>query len=91
MDDSFPYRAEFVLTAEKEALRAAYYSLLPETGRSGRTLVEMRLTERRLILLVSAADAVALRAGVNSYLRWLNEALTVYETSMSAGKSDVPA
>lgn len=81
MADLFPYRADFLLEADKKALKAIYYALLPETGDSGRTGVKMALSSRGLLISISAADAVALRAAINSYLRWSDEALRVYEAS----------
>ncbi|MCK4614577.1 MAG: hypothetical protein KAU14_07230, partial [Thermoplasmata archaeon] len=54
-------------------------SLKPETGITSRTKIELEMRDNELFLVITAKDSTALRAGINSYLRWLNEALEVYE------------
>lgn len=81
MDSVFPYRAEFSITGDTRALKTALGTLLPETGDTGRTRSELFLKEDKLVMVIEAIDSTALRAGVNSYLRWLNEALEIHENA----------
>jgi tRNA threonylcarbamoyladenosine modification (KEOPS) complex Pcc1 subunit len=48
-------------------------SLLPETGRTvQKTLVNLTETDTGIILTIETDTTSALRAALNSYLRWLN-------------------
>ncbi len=81
MSSVFPYRAEFFITGDARALKTALGTLLPETGDTGRTRFELSMREEKLVMVIDALDSTALRAGVNSYLRWLNEALEIHENA----------
>lgn len=54
-------------------------SLKPETSHpaSRRSEVTIRMEDRVLILEIEAYDTTALRASLNSYLRWINSILDV--------------
>lgn len=58
--------------------RTVYEALRPETGRDvPKARVSMRYGRDRLTLQVDAEDTSALRAAVNSYLRWADVAARV--------------
>jgi tRNA threonylcarbamoyladenosine modification (KEOPS) complex Pcc1 subunit len=74
-------KAEAIIQIDLEAedcLNGALKALKPETLRpvSSRSKVKMRFEGRTLILEFSALDSTALRAAMNSYLRWI---LTIKE------------
>ncbi len=56
-------------------------SLLPEvrTPTSERSRVEVEAKVDRLVIRVKASDTAALRAALNSYLRWVAAMLNVVE------------
>jgi KEOPS complex subunit Pcc1 len=55
-----------------------YEALRPETGRDvPKARVSMRSGRNRLTLGIEAEDTSALRAAVNSYLRWADVAVRV--------------
>jgi len=57
-----------------------YRSLLPESRRTlPRTKVILRYDEGKLIMEIFAEDISALRASLNSYLRWINTSLEIME------------
>ena len=66
----------FLHLGEEEA-RILYRAILPEVKDvpSRRTFVNLELTEDGILLSISAADPVALRAASNSFLRFLDSAL----------------
>lgn len=47
-------------------------ALLPEMGQSRRFRAALKVEGRKLILEVDADDLSALRAALNSYLRWIS-------------------
>lgn len=51
-----------------------YRALLPEAERpsSQRSAISLNVDGRRLTITVKASDVAALRATLNSYLRWAN-------------------
>jgi KEOPS complex subunit Pcc1 len=58
--------------------KVIYESLRPETGRDvPKAHVSMRVAGNRLTLTIDAEDTSALRAAVNSYLRWADVAARV--------------
>lgn len=68
-------RAEIVLRLDsKKRAEAIYQALKPETHCSTgeRSKVRMKLTKRDLQITVCAKDLNALRAALNSYLRWVS-------------------
>ena len=55
-----------------------YEALRPETGRDvPKARVSMHVARNRLALTIDAEDTSALRAAVNSYLRWADVAARV--------------
>jgi KEOPS complex subunit Pcc1 len=70
-----PFQSEKQLTALVNALT-------PEVNRQIGTRSKTILTTDGLVLVlnVKAEDTVALRAALNSYLRWINSTVNVLET-----------
>ncbi|TLZ86856.1 MAG: hypothetical protein E6K02_04650 [Methanobacteriota archaeon] len=69
-------RATIVLSGPDAGV--VYRSLRPETGRDvPKARVSMRSEPNRLTLTIDADDTGALRAAVNSYLRWADVAARV--------------
>lgn len=64
------------LGSKKRAI-AIHEALRPETKHSigPRSRVEMRLAGRMLLVTMHAKDIVALRAAMNSYLRWISSSM----------------
>ncbi len=56
-----------------------------ETVSSKRVKVDIKASDGFLNLEVSANDLTAMRAGINSFLRWIDAALQVYE--LASGKT----
>lgn len=79
MSDPHPYSARFSITGDPQGLRTALLALQPEMGITSRSSVEAEIADNELHISINAADVVALRAAVNSFLRWLNEALEIFE------------
>ncbi len=82
MNEEFPYSIELTVYGDPAGLMAALRALEPELGESDRTRVSIEMKKKKLVLMIAAADSTALRAGMNSYLRWLNEALDVFERTL---------
>ena len=60
------------LTLSGENAPTVFGAISPEAGREiPRTKVNARLDEGRLVLDLQATDLSALRAALNSYLRWI--------------------
>jgi len=56
-------------------------SLFPELDRAvPRTVVKLKETEVGLIFTINADDTSALRAALNSYLRWINCIISTTDT-----------
>ncbi|TLZ82165.1 MAG: hypothetical protein E6K03_07845 [Methanobacteriota archaeon] len=69
-------RATIVLSGPEAGV--VYEALRPETGRDvPKARVAMRSAPGRLTLTIDADDTGALRAAVNSYLRWADVAARV--------------
>jgi KEOPS complex subunit Pcc1 len=62
-------------------LETVYRALMPETKKSTSTRSKASLEKNRtfLVLKVNAKDTVALRAALNTYLRWINSMANVLE------------
>ncbi|MBS7646817.1 MAG: KEOPS complex subunit Pcc1 [Candidatus Bathyarchaeia archaeon] len=58
----------------KEHLETVYPSLFPEAVKpaSSRSKVWLKIERDHLILTIEARDAIALRASLNAYLRWIS-------------------
>lgn len=72
-DPAAPVHAEVALDVPGELLYVIEGSLLPEVKQptSERSKVKVNVKEGRLVISVEASDVVALRAAINSYLRWV--------------------
>lgn len=65
----------------KSARKIVYLSLLPELGRTvPRTDVSVSETDSGITLSIDAEDSNALRAALNSYLRWINSIISTVNT-----------
>ncbi len=67
-------KAEIILKLDsKKAATAVYNAVLLETKQSigPRSTAHVRLKERQLQICLNAMDLNALRAALNSYLRWI--------------------
>ena len=70
----------FVFDSDEEA-RVVAESLGPEIKhRIPKTNVDVSLSKKKFSLKIEAKDISSLRAACNSYLRWINTALTVRKT-----------
>ena len=65
------FRAEIKFSSSADA-EAAYVALNPEIGTARRFRAQLRREGQILILEVDADDLSALRAALNSYLRWIS-------------------
>ncbi|MCS4541344.1 MAG: KEOPS complex subunit Pcc1 [Euryarchaeota archaeon] len=66
---------------DEKAARIIYRALLPEVNSlpSERVKVSLSTSKNTLSMEINALDTVALRAAVNSYLRWIILAREIYE------------
>jgi KEOPS complex subunit Pcc1 len=66
----------------KRELAALVDALQPEIQRQigVRSKVSLNVEDLTLVLSVEATDTVALRAALNSYLRWINSTTNVLQT-----------
>jgi KEOPS complex subunit Pcc1 len=63
------------LTLDSPAAAAIYGSISPEAGREiPRTKISASRRGQEVVLTVEATDLAALRAALNSYLRWIKVA-----------------
>lgn len=69
------FRSEQFLKIVKEALTPEIKMRAPK-----RSKTSLEKSDDFLILFVEAKDTVALRATLNSYLRWINSVINVLET-----------
>ncbi|MBC7130188.1 hypothetical protein H5T51_03065 [Candidatus Bathyarchaeota archaeon] len=63
----------------EEDLVIAYKALMPEAEKpaTSRSKATLKMEGSSLVLVVKAQDTVALRAALNTYLRWINSILKV--------------
>ena len=82
-------RLELTLLAPAETAKILARALKPEAASiaSKRARVSIEPTERGLRMVIEADDATAMRAAVNSFLRWLDAALQVHEYVSSRRRS----
>ncbi|MBU4255848.1 MAG: hypothetical protein KKB04_01170 [Candidatus Thermoplasmatota archaeon] len=65
-------KATFTFELDEKTSEIVAKSLLPESKRIvPRTKVEIKNNKGKLVLNIMADDVSALRAGINSYLRWI--------------------
>jgi tRNA threonylcarbamoyladenosine modification (KEOPS) complex Pcc1 subunit len=72
--------ANIEITLSDEIINIVKESLLPETETpsSDRSSVELNIVEGGLILVFNASDISALRAAMNSYLRWIQGIINMF-------------
>ncbi|MBU2565739.1 MAG: hypothetical protein KJ655_05750 [Candidatus Thermoplasmatota archaeon] len=69
-------KATFTFELDEKTSEIVAKSLLPESKRIvPRTKVEIKNNKGKLVLNIMADDVSALRAGINSYLRWIKTAV----------------
>ncbi len=81
-----------VITLSKEGKigDVVVQSLLPETNREiPRTEIELREDESAIYLEIHARDVNALRAAINSYLRWMRISIDTYLEAQGKGKEEI--
>lgn len=81
-DLSTEANAEISVVASERLARIMEGSLLPEAERptSERSNVSVMTEDSHLMIRIEASDVAALRAAVNSYLRWVSAILEAVET-----------
>lgn len=74
-----PVFAEVTIDAPRDFVDVMEGSLVPEVEQpaSERSKVEVVAREGKLVIRIKASDVAALRAVVNSYLRWVGAILDV--------------
>ena len=67
--------------SSKKRLTVLINALMPEASRPATKRSKVMLTRNShfLVLTVKASDTVALRATLNSYLRWINSTVSVLD------------
>ena len=67
------------LECNKELLKIIQKSLLPEIEQptSNRAIIKILNEKEKITILIKASDLSALRAAINSYLRWINAIIDV--------------
>jgi tRNA threonylcarbamoyladenosine modification (KEOPS) complex Pcc1 subunit len=67
------------LECNKELLKIIQKSLLPEIEQptSNRATIKILNEKEKISILINASDLSALRAAINSYLRWINAIIDV--------------
>jgi len=82
VDNSMPITAEFKVEVPESLARTLEGSLLPEAESplSDRSSVEVSLKNGDLIIRIQTSDVMAMRAAVNSYLRWVGAIVGIIES-----------
>jgi KEOPS complex subunit Pcc1 len=77
-----PKKAEIKLKIDCKLLKAVSTALEPEldTPSSNRSYTSIKVKENQLILYTEASDTTALRASLNSYLRWIQGIQRIIES-----------
>ena len=72
--------ANIEITLSDEIINIVKESLLPETETpsSDRSSVELNIVDGGLMLVFNASDISALRAAMNSYLRWIQGIINMF-------------
>ncbi|MCK4477980.1 hypothetical protein KAU88_05590 [Candidatus Bathyarchaeota archaeon] len=75
--------------ASKKQLEILLNALMPETKKpaTSRSKVSIKGEGKKLIIRIEAKDTSALRATLNSYLRWAALAKDTYEAAVSLEKT----
>ena len=79
--DQMNFGLTIVIHLDADRAKILYHAILPEVRDvpSKRVSANLRVEGDKLILSVSAADLVALRAALNSFLRFISSALQTIE------------
>ncbi|MDI6707913.1 MAG: KEOPS complex subunit Pcc1 [Candidatus Thermoplasmatota archaeon] len=76
--------ANFVLELDNNKAQILRQALIPEGRREiPRTKIEIKAEKNKFLVRIEAHDTSALRAAINSYLRWIECALRIIEYSKS--------
>jgi tRNA threonylcarbamoyladenosine modification (KEOPS) complex Pcc1 subunit len=77
-----PKKAEIKLEIDCKLLNAVSSALEPELDApsSNRSITSIKVKENQLILYTEASDTTALRASLNSYLRWIQGIQRIIES-----------
>lgn len=64
----------------KRSLEMVYRALMPETAKPAttRSKAHLKTEDLFLVLTIEAKDTVALRAAINTYLRWISAVCDVF-------------
>lgn len=77
-------KAKITLQKEDNISEVVAKSLLPEMDRNiPRTKVNLREDENSITIEIQAKDTSALRAALNSYLRWIKVTVDTYEETQN--------
>ncbi len=81
-DPTIPVFAEVTIDVPGDLVDVIEGSLVPEVEQptSERSKVEVVAREGKLVIRIEASDVAALRAAVNSYLRWVGAILDVVDS-----------
>jgi tRNA threonylcarbamoyladenosine modification (KEOPS) complex Pcc1 subunit len=81
-DPTIPVFAEITIDMPGDLVDVIEGSLVPEVERptSERSNVDVVAREGKLVIRIKASDVAALRAAVNSYLRWVGAILDVVDS-----------
>jgi tRNA threonylcarbamoyladenosine modification (KEOPS) complex Pcc1 subunit len=82
VDPSTPVLAEVAIDVTGGLVNVIEGSLVPEVERptSDRSFVDVSVEEGKLMIRIEASDVAALRAAINSYLRWVSTILDVVDS-----------
>jgi tRNA threonylcarbamoyladenosine modification (KEOPS) complex Pcc1 subunit len=83
MSRNYPYSMRVAIPGDPRTINAVACALEPEVGETDRSDVQLDQNEDELILIIRANDVIALRAAMNSYLRWIQEAWTIHLQSQN--------
>lgn len=74
--------AEILIRIPSKLAKIVEGSLLPEAERpiSERSSVQVRTEDDKIALTFEASDVAAMRAAINSYLRWVTAIMDAVET-----------
>ena len=74
-------KAEIKLKIPRKLLNTIETALKPEidTPSSNRSNTKVTVSENQLIIYTEASDTIALRASLNSYLRWIKSIQSIIE------------
>jgi KEOPS complex subunit Pcc1 len=77
-----PKKAEIKLEIDSKLLNSILTALEPEldTPSSNRSFTSIKVKENQIILYTEASDTTALRASLNSYLRWIQGIQRIIES-----------